>query len=314
MTTDDGLQVVFGAGPIGRAIVSELSDRGSRVRVVNRSGVSDLPHEVDIVTGDASNSEFASKACEEASVVYFALNPPYTSWPELFPPLQQAVLQGASEAGARLVAMENLYGYGPVSGSLTENLPLTATGKKGRTRARMANELMEAHKAGRVEVAIGRASDFFGPYGLVSHVGERLFYPALNGKKAQFIAGIDTPHTYTFTRDIGRALVTLGVSEEAVGQAWHIPSPPTLTTREFASLVFREAGTELRVSVMPRFVLHALGLVNPIVREMKEVLHEFDEPFIVDHSKFADKFGVEATPHEEAIRTTLEWYRANPRA
>ncbi len=175
MTTDDGLQVVFGAGPIGRSVVSELSDRGSRVRVVNRSGVSDLPHEVDVVTGDASNSEFASKACEGASVVYFILNPPYTSWPELFPPLQQAVLQGASAAGARLVAMENLYGYGPVSGSLTEKLPLAATGKKGRTRARMANELMEAHKAGRVEVAIGRASDFFGPYGLVSHVGERLF-------------------------------------------------------------------------------------------------------------------------------------------
>ena len=117
--------------------------------------------------------------------------PPYTKWPELFPPLQAAVLKGAASAGAKLVSFENLYLYGPTSGApLTEDLPFAATGPKGRVRAQMARDLLAAHDAGRVRVAIGRASDYFGPRGLVSHMGERVFYPALAGNNAQVI-GLD---------------------------------------------------------------------------------------------------------------------------
>ena len=92
------------------------------------------------------------------------LNPGYQSWAELFPPLQDSVLAAAEATGARLVAMENVYMYGPTGGRpLTEELPYAATTRKGRTRAQMAEDLLEAHRRGRVEVAIGRASDFFGP-------------------------------------------------------------------------------------------------------------------------------------------------------
>ena len=62
------------------------------------------------------------------------------------------------------VAVQNLYGYGPTWGRpMTEDLPLAATTVKGRTRAAMTGELLAAAGAGRVRLAIGRASDFFGP-------------------------------------------------------------------------------------------------------------------------------------------------------
>ena len=164
MTDNEELHVVFGTGAVGMAVTDELVERGRRVRMVNRSGGARVPEGVEVVGGDATDEAFAREASEGASVVYFALNPPYNKWPELFPPLQAGVMEGAASAGAKLIAMENLYMYGPTDGRpLTEDLPYAPNTRKGRVRARMSKELMEAHTSGRVRVAIGRASDFFGP-------------------------------------------------------------------------------------------------------------------------------------------------------
>src|SRR5215208_3616203 len=177
MADNDELHVVFGTGAVGMAVIDELVKRGPRrVRMVNRSGRARVPHGVKVVGGEATDSTFAREASEGASVVYFTLNPPYNKWPELFPRLQAGVLEGAAAAGAKLVAMENLYMYGPTGGRpITEDLPHAATTRKGTVRARMSQELMEAHTSGRGRVAIGRASDFFGPRGLVSAAGEQVF-------------------------------------------------------------------------------------------------------------------------------------------
>ena len=293
------------------AVIEELAQRGSRrVRVVNRSGRARVPHGVEVVGGDATDEGFTREASEGASVVYFALNPPYYKWPELFPGLQAGVLAGAAAAGAKLIAMENLYMYGPTHGRpITEDLPYAANTRKGRVRARMSEELMEAHTSGRVRVAIGRASDFFGPRALASAAGEQVFGRAVEGKSAQVFGDPDQPHTYTYVPDIGKGLVILGEREEALGRAWHIPSPETLTTRQFVEMIFEEVGEPARVQVAPKIVLRALGLFNPPLRETIEMFYEFEEPFVVDDSRFKREFGEQATPLREAIQRTVRWYR-----
>ena len=314
MASDDQLHVVFGTGPIGLAVVDELSRTGRRVRAVNRSGRAGLPAGIEVVTGDASDGAFSRSACESAAVVYQCLNPPYTEWPRLFPSLQRGVLEGAAATGGKLVSIENLYAYGPTGGRpLTEDLPLAATGRKGRTRAAMTQELLGAHRAGRVRVAIGRASDYFGPRGLFSAMGERVFYPLLAGKKAQTMGKPDLPHTYTYLPDIAKGLVVVGERDEALGEAWHLPSPRTVTTREFIARVATEIGTDPQVQAMPKLLARAVSLFNSQVRELLEMWYEFDEPYVVDHSKFEHAFGSVATPLEEAIRETVTWFRANPR-
>src|SRR3712207_1422828 len=88
------------------AVMDALMQKGGRrVRMVNRSGRARVPDGVEVVGGDATDETFAREANEGASVVYFALNPPYDKWPELFSPLQAGVLEGAASAGAKLVAM-----------------------------------------------------------------------------------------------------------------------------------------------------------------------------------------------------------------
>jgi nucleoside-diphosphate-sugar epimerase len=311
MTDNAELHVVFGTGPVGLAIMDELVSKSKRVRMVNRSGRATVPHGVEVIGGDATDEVFTRKASDGASVVYFALNPPYNKWPELFPPMQAGVLEGAASAGAKLIAMENLYMYGPTGGRpLTEDLPYAPNTRKGAVRARMSEELMEAHSSGRVRVAIGRASDYFGPRVLVSAAGEQVFGRAVQGKSAQVAGDPNQPHTYTYAPDVGRGLTILGEREEALGQAWHLPSPETLTTRQFVEMIFEEVDKPARIQAAPKILLRAMGLFNPGMRELIEMLYEFEEPFVVDHSNFEQAFGEQATPLKEAIGETVRWYRS----
>jgi len=312
MTNNGELHVVFGTGPVGMSVMDALVQRGPRrVRMVNRSGRASVPDGVEVVGVDAADPTFTREASAGASVVYFALNPPYNKWPELFPPLQAGVLEGAASAGAKLVVMENLYMYGLTGGRpLTEDLPHAPNTRKGAVRARMSEELMEAHSSGRVRVAIGRASDYFGPRVLVSAAGEQIFGRAVQGKSAQVAGDPNQPHTYTYAPDVGRGLTILGEREEALGQAWHLPSPETLTTRQFVEMIFEEVGKPARIQAAPKILLRAMGLFNPGMRELIEMLYEFEEPFVVDHSKFEQAFGEQATPLKEAIGETVRWYRS----
>lgn len=311
-TTDPELHVIFGTGPVGLAVMDELLNRGKQVCMVNRSGRAAAPAGVRIVAGDATDPAFTRQICHGAAVVYQCSNPPYTEWAERFPPLQAGVLAGAAHAGAKLVAMENVYMYGPTGGkSLVETLPYAAHTRKGHVRAAMAEALLAAHQQGRVRVVIARAADFFGPRVRVSAMGERVFSAALAGKAVQVLGNPDLPHTYTYMPDIGKALVLLGEAEQALGQVWHIPSASTMTTRQFLQRVGEASGQPVRIQTAPKFLLQLFGLFNANLREVLEMIYQFEEPFIVDGSKFSQTFGNHATPLPAAIQATVDWWRHN---
>lgn len=303
------LHVVFGTGPLGMAVARKLASQGKRVRMVNRSGRGTRPAGVEIAQADVTSHEDARRACAGASVVYNCTNAPYTQWPQTFPLLMAGVIEGAASVGAKLIVGDNLYMYGPVRGPISEDLPYAATGRKGLTRARMARMALDAHNAGRVRVAIGRASDFYGPGVLDSAMGQRVFENILRGMPADLLGDIDAPHSYTYIEDFADGLATLGERDEALGQVWHLPTAQTLTTRQFVQMVFQEADLPVKLRVAPRPLISIMALFNPIIQEIKEMLYEFEEPFVLDHSKFERAFGSNPTPHAEAIRQTLGWYR-----
>lgn len=316
MTTSQ-LHVVFGTGPLGRSVANELVRRGHSVRVVSRSGVmAEAPQGVELVAGDLYNPNVVRELTQGAAVAYQCSQPHYHEWPQKFPPLQAAIIDGLAGNSTKLVIGENLYMYGDTGGKpLTEDLPYAAHTRKGQVRAAMAQAALDAHKAGKVPVAIGRGSDFFGPWALGSSHGDRVFYPALAGKGASFVGRLDLPHTATYIEDFGRALVVLGEREEALGRAWHVPNDrPQITQRQFAELVFAEIGQPAKVSAMGKTMLRLGGLFIPAARESIEMLYEFDKPFVVDSSQFERTFGPKATPIEEAIKATVAWYRAHPQA
>ncbi len=305
------LHVIFGSGPLGQAVMRELVQCGKQVRLVNRSG--QAPQNgyagVQVMAGDAYNLDFTRQACQEASVVYQCAQPPYDEWTEKFPPLQASILEGASSAGAKFIVGENLYMYGEVSGPIHEGLPYRAQTRKGKVRGEMAQAVLEAHRSGKVRAASARGSDFYGPQVLDSTLGNRAIIPALQGKSASLTGQLDLPHTYTYIDDFGKAMVILGERDEALGQAWHVPNPPTLTQRQVMGLFFEEVGQPPKMSGMGKLMMRVGGLFIPAARETVEMMYEFEQPFVVDHSKFSRAFGDIATPHQAGVKATVAWYR-----
>ena len=308
---ENPLHVVFGSGQVGSALAAHLAGQGLAVRVVSRHRPVTLAGNTDWRAADVADPEAAADAAKGAAVIYQCLNAPYTQWPERFPPLQRGMLAAAERTGALLVSLENLYGYGPTGGRpMTEDLPLAATGVKGRVRAAMTAELLAAADAGRVRIAIGRASDFFGP-GVTegSTMGERVFGNALAGQSVDFIGNPSLPHTYSYVPDIAAGLATLGTEPRAVGEVWHLPGPATSTTRALLGLVPAEVGHPVAIRTLPKLAVRGLGLFNPMLRELVETYYQFSEPFVMDTSKYETAFGAAGTPLATAVAATVAWYR-----
>ncbi len=317
------LHVIFGTGPVGRAIAYELLGRGETVsrpgsitvRMVNRSGkLDEAPAGVELVAADLYDSVQVRDVSQGAAVVYQSSQPAYNQWPEKFPALQDAIIVGLTGSGAKLVLVENLYMYGEANGvPMSEAMPYTAQTRKGRTRGEMSLAAFAAHTAGKVRVTAGRGSDFFGPWVVSSSMGERAIVPLLQGKPASLIGNIDLPHTFTYIRDFARALVLLGERDEADGQAWHVPNDrPRVTQRQMVEILAEAAGVAPKMSAMGKWMMALGGLFIPEAKESVEMMYEFEQPFIVDSSRFEQMFGMQATPLKDAIRETVDWYKSQP--
>lgn len=301
--------IVLGAGPVGRAVVTALAARGIDAVVVTRSGTS-LPGARSLAL-DVRDTAALRSAAQGAGALYQASQPEYHRWPAEFPSLQKSVVDALRGSDTVMVAVENLYGYGPVDGPLVETLPLVSTGRKGRTRAEMWRSLESEWKAGHLKVTAARPSDFFGPHVEGSQVGDRFFVPLLKGGKAEVFGSPDALHTYTYAPDIGEALVRLALDERSLGRAWHVPSAPAVTNGEFLRMVAEAAGTQPRSVRRGALAMRMAGLFIPPAREIPEILHEFEKDFVVDHSAYAALFGEHATPLATSVAATVEWWRSH---
>jgi len=311
MNGADQLHVVLGAtGGAGGALVSELAGGGHRVRAVSRTPTADLPEGVEPLAADAADPAQTRTACQGATVVYHCAQPPYERWAQEFPTLTQSIADAAAGAGARLVYADNPYTYGPVHGPITEDLPTLATTNKGRVRTLMAQRLLAAHRAGTLQVAIGRSSDYYGPGGANSVVGDILFGAAATGKRARWLGRLDVPHSLNYLPDVARALATLGTRLEAPGEVWHLPAAEPLTGQAFVDLIGAALGRPVRVMATSRLALRIAGIFDPRARESAEMLYQWEHPFVLDASKFQRAFGpLEPTPHHQAVATTVAWFR-----
>jgi nucleoside-diphosphate-sugar epimerase len=297
------MHVIVGAGAIGSATASQLAAEGERVRIVTRSGGGPAHPLIERVAADASDAAALSRLAAGATALYNCANPPYHRWPTDWPPLAAALLAAAESSGAPLVITGNLYGYGPVDRPMTPDMPLAPPTVKGRVRVRMWEEALAAHRAGRIRVTEARASDFIG----LRHTMLEVVLPALRaGRTARLPFAPDVPHTYTYTGDVARTLITLARDERAFGRAWHVPSPPAVTAREFVRRAAAAGGFPApKVGRYPAPIVHMAGWFNPFTREFREMLYQFQRPFELDWSQTEQVFGLRPTSMDEALRATL---------
>ncbi|MEO3743816.1 NAD-dependent epimerase/dehydratase family protein [Plantactinospora sp. B5E13] len=298
------LQVIVGAGPVGRATARLLADRGDRVRIISRRGGGPDHPGIERVAADAGDPNRLVEVTAGAAVVYNCVNPAYHRWATDWPPIAASLLTAAERHGAVLATVSNLYGYGPVDAPMTEQTPIRPAGVKGQVRARMWQDAQAAHQAGRIRTTEVRGSDYLGAD--AQTIFTRLVVPkVLAGRQALVPADLDAPHSWTYVGDVARTLVAVATDERAWGRAWHVPSQPPESIRGLADRLVELAGVRpARLATMPAPVLWLGGLFDPTVRELRETAYQFRRPFVLDSSAATAAFGIEPTPLATALRET----------
>src|SRR5262245_50685796 len=302
------LHVVFGAGQVGCPLAQRLLAAGKRVRVAKRSE-GHVPPGCELVLGDAADAAFCQEAAREASAVYHCMNPPYDTriWAQMVPRYLDNLIGAAAAAKARLIVLDNLYMLGRPNGRpLNEDTPMNPWSRKGEIRARAAERLFDAHRRGDVVATSGRASDFYGPGGTQTGVGDFFWPRVLAGKTAYSPFPLDAVHTYHYIPDVAAGLAVLGCAEkDAYGHAWMLPCAPAGPLRDFVERLAGSLKRPIKVAQVPRLVVKAAALAMPLMREIDEMLYQWDEPFVVDDRRFRARFGLEPMDVREAAAHTV---------
>jgi nucleoside-diphosphate-sugar epimerase len=295
--------VVFGYGPVGRAVTERLLARGRSVRVVQRRRPSDLAAGAVFQTCDVLDiaSVVAAMAGTSQAVVAFGFEYSTPVWQRAWPQAMLNLLAACRPAGQRLVFVDNLYMYGPQSAPLTEDMALCDQGGKLAVRSAVTRLWQRAEQHG-IRVAALRASDFYGPGVAQSHLGAMALGAVAAGRRAVLVGKPDMPHDFAYVPDIGRAVISLlEAPDDAYGQAWHMPCAPTRTLRELLSIAASTLGEPARIAALPQSLLPLAGVFSPMMREMVEMRFQWDRPYHVNADRFRERFWSDVTPFEVGI-------------
>jgi nucleoside-diphosphate-sugar epimerase len=290
------LNVVVGAGPVGRETARLLGEEGHDVVLTSRSVGSNALRSVRTVQADATDASELSRVCRGADAIFMCAMATYHRWPTDFFPIIDGTVRAAETVGAKLIVLGNLYGYGKnTDGPLRSDMPLDPTSRKGTARTIM---WQRAARAGVPAIEV-RSSDYLG-HGAISYFSLVALPSIIEGKPTAFIGDLDAIHAWSFTRDVARTLVAASRYAGEWGRAFHVPSQPA-APRELilktAAMLGREVSEMRSYSVSE---MEALGM-----HELIEMRYLFESPLLVDSSDAETLLEVRASSLEEMIADTL---------
>lgn len=306
------LQTIIGSGgAIGTPLARELKKYSTDIRLVSRN-----PKKVNetdqLFPVDASDLSQLDKAIEGSSVVYVTIGFQYNIkvWRETWPPFIKAVTDACKKHQAKLVFFDNVYMYDKSAiPFMTESSQVNPPSRKGKVRAEIRDIILREVEKKNLTALIARAADFYGPENRNSSLGIMVADNLIKGKKAQAFGNIDRVHTYTYTPDAAKATAILGNSNDAFNEEWHVPTTKEkVTTRQWIEMIAKELNVSPGIQPVPAFMVRAIGLFVPIMREFPEMLYQYEQDYVFDSSKFEKKFGIYATPPAEGIKALVKSY------
>jgi nucleoside-diphosphate-sugar epimerase len=302
---------ILGAGgAIGSELVKQLAGRKLRIRLVSRNPKM-MSGAAEVVAADLSDRDATLKAISGSSVAYLVAGLKYDLklWREVWPRIMQNTIEAAKRAKARLVFLDNVYMYGKVNGVMTEDTPFHPSSKKGEVRAQIATMLLNEMKNGTLTALIARAADFYGPDTRTGIPNVLVFNNLAKDKKAMWLMNDSRKHSLSFTLDIARSLVLLANNESAWNQTWHVPTAPNPPSgKEFIRMAADEFHVAPKYRVLTRTMVWGAGWFDSNIREVYEMLYQYDSDYVFDSTKFTRAFGLQPTTYAEGIHITAESY------
>lgn len=308
------LHTIIGAnGTIATELTPILLQNNHDVRLVSRN-----PKAIgnaQTFSADVLNREQVFEAVKDSSVVYLLVGLEYKIevWRKSWPVLMRNVIDACKAANAKLIFFDNIYMYGKVDGPVTENTPFKPVSKKGEVRAQIDTMLLDEMKAGTLQAAIAKATDFYGPRCTDKSAPGVLVFDRMKKKLAsQWFINANLPRAFSYTPDCAKGLYILATHDEAFGQTWHLPvAKPTPTGKQFVNIAAKYMGASTKIQVLPKFLLKILGWFNPFMKEMYEMMYQYEFPLVLDSTKFEKAFNFTPTSYEDGIKATAEWFKNN---
>ncbi len=303
------MQTILGAnGTIGSPLAIELRNYTDKIRLVSRN-----PRKVnesdELFPADLTDPAMVGKAVEGSEVVYLVVGFEYKLkvWQNEWPKLMRAVINACIKNNSKLVFFDNVYLYHQTAIShMTENSVINPPSRKGAVRKQVAQMIMDEVRTGRLQALIARSADFFGPGNEKSVLNETVYKNILKGKNATWFIDAEKKHSFTYTPDAARAAALLGNTEDAYNQVWHLPTDKNiLTGREIITLFADEMNKPAKISVLPLWQIKLLGLFVPILKELSEMMYQYDRDYFFDSSKFEKRFNFKTISYQEGIRRTV---------
>lgn len=312
-----GKIALFGAaGAIGRSIADALRAKGEAYRVVgrNRERLAETfgsDPNAEIVTWDPADAASVRAAARGVDTLIYLVGVPYHHF-ELHPVTMRQTLDGAIAEGVkRVVLIGTVYPYGvPVTEKVSEEHPRNPPTYKGKMRKEQEDILLAAHAAGEIQATVLRLPDFYGP-GVESSFLDGLFKAVANGKTADMVGPIDTPHEFVFVPDVGPVVLALAEKPEAYGRWWNLAGAGVTTQRKMAEQAFALGGRKPKIRVVGKLGLRLIGLFQPLMKELVEMHYLQTTPVLMDDSALMGLLGhVHKTSYAEGVRLSVESYRA----
>jgi nucleoside-diphosphate-sugar epimerase len=303
------MQTILGAnGTIGSVLAKELRQYTDKIRLVSRN-----PKRVnesdELFPADLSLPGTVDKAVEGSEVVYLVVGFDYklNVWEDKWPKMMRATIDACIKHNARLVFFDNVYMYDKSAiPHMTEESQINPPSKKGMVRKQISQMLLDEVKSGKILALIARSADFYGPGNEKSFVTEMVYKNLKKGKTPIWLINSDKKHSFTYTHDAAKATALLGNTDDAYNQVWHLPTDKnTLTGREFVNLFATEMHAKGGVSVMPMWLIKVLGIFIPIMKEMPEMMYQYDRDYFFDSLKFDKRFNFKTTTYQEGVRNTV---------
>jgi nucleoside-diphosphate-sugar epimerase len=304
------VQTILGAGgAIGVEVAKALTAYTSNIRLVARN-----PKKVndsdELFIADLTDRQQIFKAVEGSSIVYLTVGFNYNIkvWQKLWPPLARNVVDACIAHGAKLVFFDNIYAIGDDHVKhITESSPINPSSQKGQVRAEVDRIILEASEKNGLKAIIARSPDFFGVIKDKSVLMNLIYDNLAKDKKAQWFCNAKVVHSCGYAPDLGKGTAMLGNTDDAFQQIWNLPTDSERITGEGWVQLFADVmKTGNKVQVLPAWGVKALGLFVPILREMHEMLYQYDRDYFFDSSKFNKRFNYTPIPNAEAVRQVVE--------
>ncbi len=306
------MQTILGAGgPAGREIAKALTPYTDAIRLVSRTPRAVNPND-QLFPADLTRADETDAAVAGSEIAYLTVGLPYRTkvWERDWPLIMRNTIDACAKHDCKLVFFDNIYMYDPKHiPRHTEATPFNPSSKKGMVREHIARMLLQAVEQGKVQALFARSADFYGPDAHTSVLTEAVIKPLLAGKKANWFFSVDYRHSFTYTPDIGRATALLGNTEDAYNQAWHLPTAEPWTAKALIEKIAEAAGAPARYQLAGRTLVSIIGWFDPLMREVKEMLYQYDRDYYFDSSKFQQRFDLQPTGYAEGIATTVASFR-----